>query len=446
MMPKEDFENRLGKGLKRWAEAGEPTLDLEALVRARAEEPAAEVAAPRRGWVRWLGVAAAAAALVIAAGTTFPSWAGAAAEWPLVGPMVKEIIMEDAGLKWAYDMGFIQQPMAEVTQDGITVRILGVVADRARTTVIYQVVGWSDPKPEPVDAKPIQGGKWLSMSRPVHTPPDVFISHDDGLASWGGRVVETPVGLLGTASTWPLTSDEAQVKVIIGIGEKRLTLPLTVKRTAEASREVRVDQSQEIGGITIHVDSVVYTPAETMLRYRVEKESLAGAVNLQQVGGISYLEVGDRRVTADSSVGASGQHIIVFPEPVEGEVRFVIPGEYQATPVTAVFPLEVGATQSILGAQVELTDLNRMGSMLGLEFKWPWASELVGLAGYELIDASGQTVGFETDGEGIWHDAEREVQGRRVDGTIPEGFEPVAVRITRAGVAVPGPWIFNLPQ
>ncbi|HWI65689.1 MAG TPA: hypothetical protein VNT75_27995, partial [Symbiobacteriaceae bacterium] len=62
---RDDFEHRLGQGLKRWAEAGEPTFDLETLVTTKP--------APRRArWMRWAISAAAALLLVTGATFTFP--------------------------------------------------------------------------------------------------------------------------------------------------------------------------------------------------------------------------------------------------------------------------------------------------------------------------------------------------------------------------------------
>lgn len=462
MMQRDDFENRLGQGLKRWAQAGEPTLDLEALVKQRlgegseapAEQNPAQTEQPsvlpvlgrKRRWTRWLGSVTAAAALVLAVGATFPAWSGGAADWPLVGPVVKEIIMKDAGLKWAYDMGFIQKTVAEVQEGDVTVRILGVVADRARTTVIYQITGWEDPNPNPTDGKPVQAGRWLSLSRPVSHPPSVFIAkvEGQGVGSWSQGAVETPVGLLGMASTRALRTDEAPIEVMVRIGEKPVYLNLDVQRTAEASREVPINLTREVDGLTIHLEAIIYTPAETMLRYQVEKEIFLGTVNLRRVGGLPYLEVDGKKIETSSTHGFGGETYIIFPEPVKGRARFVIPGDYQTVDSDAVFALEPGATQSIAGAEVRLVNFHRQDQMIECEWQWPSDQKLMGIAQFELIDASGRAVKLETGGEGIWESDGKE--GRMIEGRIPAGFQPVAVRIGKAAVTVQGPWVFDLPR
>ncbi|HYF79884.1 MAG TPA: DUF4179 domain-containing protein, partial [Symbiobacteriaceae bacterium] len=147
---RDDFEHRLGQGLKRWAESGKPSLDLDAYVRSKTDgeaEVPVPVAVPprRRSWRGWLAGVAAAAAVVLGMFATFPSWAGAATGIPIVGPVVKEIILKDAGLTWAYDVGVLQGTMAEATDGEVSARILGVMADQFRTTIIYQITGVEKP-------------------------------------------------------------------------------------------------------------------------------------------------------------------------------------------------------------------------------------------------------------------------------------------------------------
>ena len=45
--------------------------------------------------------------------------------------------MKDAGPKWAYDHGLIQNVLAQTSDGEPVFRILGVMADPLRTTVIY---------------------------------------------------------------------------------------------------------------------------------------------------------------------------------------------------------------------------------------------------------------------------------------------------------------------
>ncbi|MFZ5814734.1 MAG: DUF4179 domain-containing protein [Bacillota bacterium] len=430
MMQRDDFENRLGQGLKRWAQAGEPTLDLEALVKQRLErgkEAAPAVSrTPGRPWVRWAGVAAAAALLALSATVTFPTWAGAAAGWPLVGPVVREIIMKDAGLKWAYDMGFIQQPLAEVTEDGVTVRVLGVVADRGRTTVIYQITGWEVPA----------------------SSPQLFIAeiNGTGVGSWAQPPVETPMGLVGTASADAIPTEEAELTLRVSFPpEKHVPLTLQVKRTAEASREVLVDQVQTIAGVGINVERVIYTPAETIVRYRKLGPQWSGSATYgQEKPSTPWLEVDGQRLMQTHAHGAGDQHVAIFPA-VEGKAKLVFPSQIRSVAVDLRFPPEKGLTRTVEGVEITLDGWAAQGSVLNADFRWPEDTDLIGLGRLQVVDATG-VVHTLHGGMGEGSSAHGGWQRRSITAELPAGVEPVAIRIPSLNFYQQGPWVFDLPR
>ena len=442
MMQRDDFEHRLGQGLKRWAGAGQPTLDLEAYVRG---QPAA---APRRRpvLVRWLGVVAAAAVLALGLGVTFPSWAGAAASWPLVGPVIREIIMQDAGLAWAYKEGLIQQPLAETTVNGVTVRILGVVADPVRTTIIYQMIGLPAPAPaQPVRADP--AGVLRSLARPVESRPylqvrrlpgveSIFVSHQPPV--W------TPLGLLGTVGTNPLGAESGTLELGVEVGGQSATLSLPVSRAAAArlSRQVTVGRSQSHGGVTVTVDAVTYTPVETLVQYRVDKAEFDGSYGWNDHLYSNYLESGDARHYGGSSWGAAGAVQEPFPTAAT-PLRLVIPAQVQGEPADLTWRLETGSTARVGDAVITLTGRERQGDRLGLALTFLQTPRLVGLARFEVVDAGGRSEPIRPSASG-WSNREGTVL-MTMDLPLPAGFEPVALRARQIGVLVEGPWVFDLP-
>ncbi len=469
MMPKDSFENRLGQGLKRWAQAGEPTLDLEAMVKARVgeadpeaveapvmvsgpvEEPTVVPHAPRkRRWARWLTATAAAAALILTAGATFPSWAGAASEWPLVGPVVKEMIMEDAGLKWAYDMGFIQQPLAEATHEGMTFRVLGVVADKGRTTVFYQITGWEAP-PKTAganDGQPVEvRDPFPSLAKPVERAPYAVISrvNNEGVGSWwSGEPKQTPLGLIGMVTTYAIPTEEATLDLQIHFDDDTTErLPIEVKRTANASREVIVNQVKEIAGVGVAVDSVVYTPAETIVRYRTLGPQMTGSATYgPERSSTPWLEFEGRKLVSTQTHGSGNSHTVILPA-VTGPARLVFPSQIRPVQVDLMVPPE-GATLTAEGVTITSEGWTVQDGVLQASFQWADNTDLVGLGRLELLNADGQdqeTKGARSEGSSGYNG----VQWRRFSIEL-NGVEPVAIRVPSLNFYQEGPWVFELPN
>lgn len=460
-MQRDDFENRLGQGLKRWAEHGEPTLDLAATVLELAGPGATEPAQPElavqleltvrpgqpprsRRWL--LGPVAAAAALLLAV-LTFPAWAGAAASWPLVGPVVTEIILKDAGLAWAYDMGLIGESAAEVREGAVSFRVLGVMADARRTTVIYQITGLprSSGREEPARSRPPS----LLDGRP-DSPPFPGIKVDgEGTMTQGGPPVETPIGLVGTVSTLPLSNPTAELTVMVRLGEKALEVKVPASRTEtdRYSREVVVNQSQEIDGITMTVEAVIFTPAETVIRYRRDGPMFYGPIQWDGKAEAKHLLVNGKRVEVRNwGGGFNGREFISFP-PTSGRLQFVVPVEVKPSPVDVRWELSrPGETVWVGENPVTLVEVRKESGVIDLTFTNPTSESFMGLAGIELVDGSGDArpVAHMNHGESNYQRDGTRTQHLSVQ--LPEGFDPVAIRATNTGTKVVGPWIFDLPR
>lgn len=453
MIPKDDFDSRLSQGLKRWAEAGEPTIDLEAYVRAQTDSPCPNLAAEapadpvRRTpcWLRRLALPAAAVLAMLLGVVTFPMWAGAAAEWPLVGPVVTEVVLKDAGLKWAYENHLIQGSLAEVKEGDVTVRILGVMADTARTTLVYQVVGLPA-HPRDGEARPIPGPGSLLQDPPA--PPDVGI----GIAKLGGQAAmswqsyqETSVGLVGTVSTLPLETEKGTIELKVRIGIRESTLQMEISR-AEAGRfssEVPVNQSQTVGDVTITVKSVIYTPAETVIKYQVKKPEYWGSYSWQPQEN-HRLECGGKSVYPGDSHGAGDDHMEAFP--VAGcTPRFVVPMVVKGEPVHLVWPLTEGATQQAAGGTITLKSWERQDGRIAFEFWSAGGDGFKGMDQLAVIDKDGQVYRFEHWKSESAADMPDGTKRRVPEFDLPTEFMPVAVQADRIGVRLEGPWTFDLP-
>lgn len=458
MSEEQELESRLAQGLKRWAEAGEPTLDLATHVQQRVATEGhgngeSSHERSQRGWLglrwrRWVAGCAAVALLVTGLGVTFPTWAGAAADWPLVGPVITEALLNDAGLKWAYENGLMQGRLAEQTQGGVTARILGVVADARRTTVLYQVRGL--PSPERRSERPLPGPLpvW-ERSQQVDHPVSGWITKVNGKGTTviASPPTETALGYIGTTSTLPLEEPEGELEVTIKAGELRFLFTLTASReeTDRLSREVILNQSQEFEGVRITLERVIYTPAETLVEYREELERLSGITSQIDQSEWDHIEAaGERHHASGGYVSVGGIARVAYPL-VSGPARFVVPLRVKGVPIEAEWPLEEGAVATVMGVPVTLTQVERHGQFLELEWESPAQDPYRGVGSFEVIGQDGKAYDPNKSESG-WTASNHAHDGRRFQSLgieLPPGVEPVLIRARQAAVAVKGPWIFE---
>lgn len=464
-----EYENRLGQGLKRWAQAGEPTMDLEAVVRARqgltttveasdppsTPEAAAAVDVPRRPrprWFRWATGVGAAAALMLTLLFTFPKWAGAAAGWPLVGPAVTKLIMNDAGLKWAYENGLIQETVAQDTQDGVTLRILGVMAGPVRTTFIYQILGLQGPAEGPEAAKPIQAGRSLfgEFARPADDLPQVRVNKLPGTESFFVSLSQpewTPVGLVGVVTTSPLKEAEGDIALTFTVQGRDLHVTFPASRAAvdKLTHEVPVGKSQTVGPVTITVDAVIYSPMDTIVRYKVDKPaynygwSWSGDL-------VAYIEGGEQQYQSTYTYHEPDFVYEAFPV-VKGPARLVFPGEVIGLDTDLVWPLSPGATQQSDGVTITLKQWERQGDEIAFQWTFPRSDRLVSFDGFEVVDAAGQAHPIRGKAETFGGPHEPgSTQNKSLEADLSADVLPVAIRAHQKAQIVWGPWTFDLPQ
>lgn len=450
--PRDDFEHRLGQGLKRWAQAGKPSLDLEAYVRAQTTAAEAAPALPprRRTQRGWLAGVAAAAALVLGLFATFPSWAGAATGLPVVGPVVKEIILKDAGLKWAYDVGVLQGTMAEATEGEVTARILGVMADQFRTTVIYQISGVE--KPADRSEKPISvwdGSLTGKFSRPASTWPEIRVKRlpgQDQIFVSHGQPQWTPVGVIGKFTTSPVGAEGGEAEISLEYEGRTFPLSFRISR-AEAdkySHEVAVGQSQTIDDVTVILHSVIYTPVETIAAYSVERPEYQGSWGASNREFTPRVEAGGDPVYNGYSYNTVTARYDSF-EVVADSARLVIPALVKRAQGQITWSLEKGNVQRFDETDITLSDWTIQDGKLYVEWHYLPQGRFMGFDRFEVLDAAGNAykLDYQMGSESVADVRPREKANQF---GLPEGVTPVAIRATQVAVKATGPWIFDLPK
>jgi len=442
---RDEFENRLGQGLKRWAEAGSPSLNLEAYVTAQA------ATVKHRRWLRWAVSAAAAVFLLVGATFTFPAWAGTAAAWPVIGPVVQEIIMKDAGLKWAYDAGLIQGTVAEVHRGDVTIRILGVAADRALTTVLYQITGLAE-RTAAVSEKPVPAGRglWSSLTHPTDTGPMMHASRVPGTAgvmsSWSPPV-STPMGLYGTLVTNPVGEQGGMMELMAVIDGEQIPITFSVSRNEadKLTREFPIGQTQTFDEITYTIESVIQTPVKTVVKYHVTKPGFRGGYSWSNHEFSMALEAGGEPVYGSMDYGLDTESRYKVFDKTELPARLILPADVKGVPADVSWPLESGAVSEVAGVPVTLKEWEFMGNRLALEFRFPYGPELVAFGELEVLDETGAAHPVKETGSGTGG-APGEFRRQAFELEMPPGIKPVAIRTTQLAVPVPGPWTFDLHQ
>ncbi len=190
---------------------------------------------------------AAAAVVITLLFSLAPQLAPLAADMPLVGPLVRQAILKDAGLRWAYDSGYVLQEPVRAQVGRYELTVVGYVADPIQTAVIVLVNG---PDEE------------LTRDR-VHPEAEV----PDSLV-WVGMPERTALGNLYLIGSSPLPSAGAEVQVRLRIEGERvepgLDLFITPDPIARVSTEKMLSLSVKQQGYRWEAERMVETPAQRM--------------------------------------------------------------------------------------------------------------------------------------------------------------------------------------
>lgn len=427
-------EESLRQDLQRWAEAGAPTIDLGAALAKRTR-------ANRNRWRRWGSVVATLLLLSTAATVTFPAWAASAADWPLIGAPIKAYLAERAGLSWAYEMGFFQSNLAELSDGGVTVRVLGVLADPVQTKVFYQVQGLN-PNAQP--ATP------AGEERP-RFPAEVHITGINGVGGVNSTYpisdFDAPVQYYITETT-PIPGESALLNLRLQVGDavKTLDLPVSLADSRPFFTELPVGESQSHGPITITVERLTLSPAEVVVTYKTD--GLPGPSGGWSARGPlpePYLRSAGKELEGRpvAGFGIGGRSNLGFAR-IKGQAQLVIPTATTPTAVNAQWAWAPGATTSVEGVPVKLESIRPAGDEVSVQWTYPADSALLGLGGFTLIGQDGARLPLDQiSGSGAG--ADEKVAHAFLSVKLPSGFEPAAVAVTHAVMRIDGPWVFDLP-
>lgn len=192
--------------------------------------------------------------LVIMLMLNWPHVIWASAQVPYLGNWVRELVLKDAGLAWAYEHGYIVDDQVTAVQDGVRFSILGTVADPIQTTVIYLLEG---------------------MGADHH----VYIRTGDADVSyswhtWNSIPIPTPLGLLGMVHTESLPEGDHDLSIQLMKGgslQSDLTLNAVVSSEliSRVSQEYVLEYQETADNLSIKTDRVVYTPTQIRVDYVV---------------------------------------------------------------------------------------------------------------------------------------------------------------------------------
>lgn len=430
MTDEQIFEETLQTDLKRWAEAGAPSFDLGAALAQRSRQQ-------RNRWRRWGSVAATLILLSTAATVTFPAWAAAAANLPLIGEPIKAYLAERAGLTWAYEMGFYQANLGELSEGGVTLRVLGVIADPIQTKVFYQIKG-VDPNP-----KPIRVGEEAPK-----TPAQISIEPFD---REGGVTAYHTISGYGTsdvyyvAETTPIPGESAtlHLKLQVGESEKRVDVPVSRAESSRYFQQIAVDQTLTHGPVSITLQGLALSPVEVVATYKTEAPNMPNSWFMRGPVDQPYLRHGGREILGRPTASFAINNVSHRGfERVTGEAQLVFPSVSAPVPFEAQWAWAPGSTAVIEGVPVTLQSIQPTVQGYAALLTYPADSKLLGFGGFTLIGADGtrlpQSTMTASGPEGLFVPAHVSVE-------YPAGFEPVALSISHAVMRIDGPWVFDLP-
>ncbi len=386
-------------------------------------------------WGRSIAGLAAALLLLLMA----PIAVNGAVDFPGVGRWIQQAVLRDSGLSWAYENGYIEGTMAQTSLDGLTLRILGVVADPVQTTVIYLLQG--------VEAA-ARGG--------ANNIPSVSITSVDGegVASWTRPGNSTLFGQVGIVSTGPLTEDTSTLEVsLMSGGTSRLSLTIAAHRE-ELSRLASVthlDALVRLEGIDVVGQSLTVTPSQVVVEYTITGGQFTQGMIPEDML-LSLVTDSGCEIRASSSHGTmrDGTRYMrtVFDRPADlSGAKLVIPVMAQFQEAQVAWSLADGTLISGRADSVILQNVSHNAGQLQFEMAIDRNGDIWNYHGFEVENAAGEVHVLGHNRSNWWHPGDSdtiEIVGTRI--SLPEGFVPVLLRATEAEILVRGPWVLDLGQ
>ncbi len=409
-------------------------------------------------WYRWRRqlVATAAACLIMI--LFLPQVIMASIDLPGVGPLIQRVVLQYAGLSWAYDNGYIQGTVAQVSKDGVTLRVLGIVADPIQTAVIYLVQGVEAPKPAPEKPTPASRVDQTDPIPAVGSGFTVTVARLDGEGTWSSsdRPLWTQLGYVGVLQTAPLPAADGTLEVELRLPGKDKTplgliLPVTREAVSKLAQELPIDFAQTVDGITVAGKRMVLTPALVMVEYTIQGGHVVYGETPPEMS-ISLESSGEP--TANSGVGGYGSGTLVdgvwhsraiFTRPTSMDnLRLSIPWLAKDLPVNLSWPLEQSDGKLVaLGIPVQVASRLEGDGKVTVELSWSLNDRFGNLSGLEILDADGRVLERSLRESGTY--TLEETRHERYSYQFSAQSQPTTLRITTAEQNVNGQWVIPIP-
>ncbi|MCP1355336.1 DUF4179 domain-containing protein [Aneurinibacillus migulanus] len=257
----------------------------------------------KRKWKKWVYAAAGGFLALSVAASVSPSFASY---------LTKSIFnrgnqMIDQGLQMAGERGFVQQGDYHVSDNGVTLRVLDIVADPTRVALSYTLEKESGGHLDPDFEPRLDGNK-------------VYITDTNGkkLADISNWTRNDPYGIIGFQLEKNIPEkvivhfELSRVGGFAGIGTKEgnwnLQLPVDMKKGIEATHSVAVNQHHTTKqGVTIDVKKLLFAPSKSQLEIVTSlsesaREQMRRSIEQERRLGLKTEEIGPQD---ESSYGIS---------------------------------------------------------------------------------------------------------------------------------------------
>lgn len=346
----------------------------------------------------------------------WPQVVRVSAQVPTVGDWVRMKVYKDAGIAWAYEHGYVSEHPVSASRNGVTLTILGIVADPIQTTVIYLLEG-TDESPL-IDIKTVGGG---------------LIAY-----SWFSQQVKTPLGIVGMVHFDPLPQGKQQLKVETKQLGLSIEMAVTREPVSRVAREYDLDFVQTVGKAKLRVNRFVYTPAQV----RVEFNIISSAYPWRSpIPDMFLVDGSGNRIPVERTwVKASGKEYAGYvefnrPHNDRNLSLLIFNWNVSESAEIAFAKGDVGKELTVAGSALTLVSWERNGPVWGsediLELQVKGDERIYGLSKWKVDNYSPS------------------VLEERYNGNFAVGFrltkDPMIVTANIAQIFIPGNWEIPLP-
>lgn len=349
----------------------------------------------------------------------WPQVVRVSAQVPTVGDWVRMKVYKDAGIAWAYEHGYVSEHPVSASRNGVTLTILGIVADPVQTTVIYLLEG-TDESPL-IDIKTVGGG---------------LIAY-----SWFSQQVKTPLGIVGMVHFDPLPEGEQHLK--IETKQFGFAMDLTVSRepVSRVAREHELDFVQTVGKAKLRVSRLIYTPAQVRAEFYITSSASTWVYDVYPIPDMFLVDGRGNRIPVERRwlkiSGKEYKGYVEFNRPQDDRNLSLLIGDWNILESAQIaFTREdVGKGLTVAGTDLTLISWERNGPV--------WGSE-------EILEL--QIKGDERIQDLIKLKADNftpTILKERYNGNIAVGFktdrDPLIITADFAYFFIPGNWEIPLP-